>query len=163
MFLRNAWYVVAWDCDVARTLLPLTVLGDRIVLYRTTRGTPVALEDACVHRKLPLSLGRLVDDEVECGYHGLVYDFSGRCTRIPGAKHVPGIAKVRSYPAVSRYGLVWVWMGDPMRADPASIFEVEHCVPRLAAPVVRRPACDADIDDQRPVDPPLPRDPGVRT
>ena len=126
MFLRNAWYVVAWDCDVARTLLPLTVLGDRIVLYRTTRGTPVALEDACVHRKLPLSLGRLVDDEVECGYHGLVYDFSGRCTRIPGAKHVPGIAKVRSYPAVSRYGLVWVWMGDPMRADPASIFEVEH-------------------------------------
>jgi vanillate O-demethylase monooxygenase subunit len=126
MFLRNAWYVAAWDRDVTRALHPLTLLGDRVVLYRKADGNPVALEDACVHRKLPLSMGRLMGDEVECGYHGLVYDCTGRCTRIPGAKRVPPIARVRSYPAVSRYGLVWVWMGDPTRAVPGSIFEVEH-------------------------------------
>lgn len=126
MFLRNAWYVAAWDREVTRALRPQTLLGERLVLYRTVAGNPVALEDACVHRKLPLSMGRLVGDEVECGYHGLVYDCSGRCTRIPGAKRVPPIARVRGYPAVSRYGLVWVWMGDPARVDPSSIFEVQH-------------------------------------
>jgi len=126
LFLRNAWYVAAWDRDIARELRPVTILGDRIMLYRTMGGNPVALEDACAHRKLPLSMGRLNGDEVECGYHGLVYDRRGRCTHIPGSKRVPSIAKVRSYPTVSRYGLVWIWMGDAAQADPQSIFQVEH-------------------------------------
>jgi len=126
LFLKNAWYVAAWDRDVTRDLRAVTILGERLVLYRTLRGDPIALEDACVHRKLPLSFGRLRGDDVECGYHGLVYDCRGRCTHIPGAKRVPSIAKVRSYPAVSRYGLTWIWMGDASRADPRSIFQVEH-------------------------------------
>jgi vanillate O-demethylase monooxygenase subunit len=126
MFLKNAWYVAAWDAEVTRQLQPVTILNERIVLYRTLAGEPVALEDACVHRKLPLSMGRLRDDEVECGYHGMVYGADGRCTHIPGCKRVPGIARVRSYPALSRYGLVWIWMGEPARADPEAVFPVEH-------------------------------------
>jgi len=126
MFLKNAWYVAAWDRDVTRTLLPLTILGERIVFYRAQSGDPVALENACVHRKLPLSMGRLKGDEVECGYHGMIYGADGRCTHIPGFNRVPGIARVRSYPVVSRHGLVWIWMGDPARADSAAIFPVDH-------------------------------------
>ncbi|MBV8495188.1 MAG: aromatic ring-hydroxylating dioxygenase subunit alpha [Gammaproteobacteria bacterium] len=126
MILKNAWYAAAWDREVARTLLPLTIGGERIVLYRTLAGDPVALEDACAHRKLPLSMGRLTGDSVECGYHGMVYGASGRCTHIPGFPRVPAVARVRSYPVAFRYGLVWIWMGDPARADPTSIFPVEH-------------------------------------
>jgi len=95
-------------------------------LYRTEGGLPVALEDACPHRKLPLSMGRLKQDEVECGYHGLVFNGAGRCTHVPGVKRAPGSVKVKSYPAVSRYGLVWLWMGDPAKADPQTIFPVDH-------------------------------------
>lgn len=126
VFLKNAWYVVAWDHEVGRDLRPITVLGERIVLYRTEAGDAVALEDACPHRKLPLSMGRLRGDEVECGYHGLVFDCSGRCTHMPGVEIVPPGARVRGYPLASRYGLVWIWMGDAERADPAQIFPVEH-------------------------------------
>ena len=126
MFLRNAWYVAAWDHEVTRDLRAVRVLGDSIVLYRTEAGEPVALEDACRHRKLPLSMGRLKGDELECGYHGLVYDRAGICTRIPGVKRVPGSVCVRSYPAVSRYGLVWIWMGSVAQAHSATIFPVEH-------------------------------------
>jgi vanillate O-demethylase monooxygenase subunit len=127
VFLKNAWYVAAWDHEVGRELRPAMLLGERVVLYRTAAGDPVALEDACPHRKLPLSLGRLTGDEVECGYHGLKFDCTGRCTHMPGAERIPPGAKVRHYPALSRYGLLWIWMGDPARADPAKIFEVEHC------------------------------------
>jgi vanillate O-demethylase monooxygenase subunit len=126
VFLKNAWYVAAWDREVTRELRPVQILGERIALYRTQAGAPVALEDACPHRKLPLSMGRLCGDEVECGYHGLVFDPSGRCSRIPGATKIPRSACVRSYPAVSRYGFVWIWMGATARADPNLLFPVDH-------------------------------------
>lgn len=126
MFLKNAWYVAAWDHEVTRTPLAQTLLGERVVLYRTEAGLPVALEDACPHRKLPLSMGRVKGDHLECGYHGLTFDGRGQCVRVPGATRIPPAARVRSYPVVSRYGLVWIWMGDAALADPRTIFEVEH-------------------------------------
>ncbi len=126
MFLRNAWYVAACEHEISRSLRPLTLLGERIVFFQKEDGTPVALEDACPHRKLPLSLGRLKGDEVECGYHGLTFDCSGRSVRTPGNQPVPPGASVRSYPLQSRYGLIWIWMGEPARADPAHIFEVSN-------------------------------------
>src|SRR5215469_3217534 len=112
-FMRNAWYVAAWDREVTRDLLSVQVLGERIVLYRTECGTPVALEDACPHRKLPLSMGRIHGDHVECGYHGLTFDCEGACVRAPGSPRIPQGAKVRSYPLAERYGLLWIWMGEP--------------------------------------------------
>lgn len=117
MFLRNAWYVAGLQSHITRELRPLTILGERIVFYRKQDGTPVALEDACPHRKLPLSKGRLRQDDVECGYHGLTFDCTGQCIAAPTQKLVPAGAQVRNYPAVDQYGLVWVWMGDPGKAD----------------------------------------------
>ncbi len=124
MFLHNAWYVAAWDHEVGRSLTPVRMLDQALVLYRTQAGSVAALEDACPHRKLPLSMGRLQGDQVECGYHGLTFDATGTCTRVPGAERIPHRACVRSYPVEERYGLVWVWMGDPTLADPARIFDV---------------------------------------
>ena len=65
MFLKNAWYVAGWSVDYGQELVAQTLLGRRVVLYRKGDGAPVALEDACPHRKLPLSKGRLKDDAIE--------------------------------------------------------------------------------------------------
>lgn len=126
MFLFNAWYVAAMDRELADQPLAIRILNERIVLYRQTDGTAVALEDACAHRKLPLSMGRIQGDHIECGYHGLVYNAAGQCVRMPCADRIPKKARVRSYPLVSRYGLLWIWMGSAERADPATIFDVKH-------------------------------------
>jgi phenylpropionate dioxygenase-like ring-hydroxylating dioxygenase large terminal subunit len=126
MFIRNAWYVAAWDRDLKDQLLPLTILGERVVLYRQTNGTPVALEDACVHRKLPLSMGRIKGDEVECGYHGLRFDGSGACVLIPCSAYIPRSARVRRYPLELRYGLLWIWMGEEQAADADDILSIPH-------------------------------------
>src|SRR5687768_12079412 len=98
MFLRNAWYVAAWSKELNEGTLPVQMLGDRVVLYRKTDGKVAALEDACPHRKLPLSMGRIKGDHIECGYHGLTFDCSGTCVKVPGAAHIPPSAQVRSYP-----------------------------------------------------------------
>jgi phenylpropionate dioxygenase-like ring-hydroxylating dioxygenase large terminal subunit len=126
MYLRNVWYVAAAADEVTRTPRPFTVLGEKVAFYRTEKGEPFALEDACPHRKLPLSMGRLKGDTVECGYHGMRFDRSGACSWAPGQSRIPPNAKVKAYPVTERYGFVWIWMGDPSRANADDIFKVEH-------------------------------------
>ncbi len=125
-FLHNAWYVAALSPEVGRHLLPVRLLSQAIVLYRTQDGAPVALEDACPHRKLPLSMGRIKDDAVECGYHGLTFDCAGRCIDAATQQRIPPFARVRSYPVYDRYGLLWIWMGDASRANPEEILPIEN-------------------------------------
>jgi len=127
MFIKNTWYVAGWSSDFDRSLRPLRILDEEIVIYRTGDGKPVALEDACPHRKLPLSKGYLKGDNVECGYHGLTFDCSGACVRAPTQEGmIPKRAVVKSYPTVDRWNLLWIWMGDPERADPDEIFHIDN-------------------------------------
>lgn len=120
-FPLNAWYAAAYDVEVGRTLLARTVCNQQLVLFRKTDGSVAALEDACWHRLMPLSLGRLEGDEVTCGYHGLVYNAQGRCTHMPSQETLNPSACVRAYPLVEKHRFVWVWPGDPAKADPALV------------------------------------------
>ena len=126
MFLRNAWYVAAWDHEVGVAPKAVCLLGEEVVLYRRADGSVAALEDACPHRKLPLSMGRVRGDLIECGYHGMTFDGRGVCTRVPGDGRIPPGARVRAYPIVARYGLLWIWMGESQAADPSLIYDVAH-------------------------------------
>ena len=121
MFLRKAWYVAAWDSEVSAEPLARTLLGEPVVLFRTKDGSPVALEDRCCHRQLPLSMGKVIGDEIQCGYHGLRFDGQGRCTQVPGQALVPPGAAVRGYRLCERWGWIWIWMGDPHLADESAI------------------------------------------
>ena len=122
MFLRNCWYVAAWDSEVHRLqLLRRILLDEPVLLYRKSDGRVVALEDRCCHRHAPLSMGRIKGDNVECRYHGLRFDPAGRCVHIPWQENIPPSACVRSYPVVERYHWVWIWMGDPALADESRI------------------------------------------
>lgn len=126
MFLRNSWYIAAWSTELHRELRHCRVLNEAIVLYRKGDGTPVALEDACAHRKLPLSMGVLKGDVIQCGYHGLEFDCTGTCIHIPGQDKIPPKAAVRCYPAAERWGLIWVWMGNIDEADEAKIIDIPY-------------------------------------
>jgi len=119
-FLRNAWYVAAWGAEVREgELFHRTILGEPVLLYRKRNGTPVALGNRCPHRFAPLHLGKLRGDVVECGYHGLQFDGTGACIHNPhGGGALPRAARVRLYPLIERYSALWIWMGDPERANP---------------------------------------------
>ena len=122
MFQRNAWYVAAWDHEVAADKpLGRVILGEPVVLYRRRDGGAVALEDRCCHRHYPLHKGTVVDDCIQCHYHGLTFDDSGKCVRVPGQALIPETARVKRYPVAERHRWVWVWMGDPALADESGI------------------------------------------
>ncbi len=121
MLLRDHWYVAAWADEIGATPLARTLLGEPLVLFRDGAGAVAALRDFCPHRGMPLSLGRVVDGVLECGYHGLCFAGDGRCVKVPGQDTVPAAAGAKAYPTVERWRWIWVWMGDPARADPARI------------------------------------------
>src|SRR5471030_2614207 len=122
MFIRNIWYVAAWDFEIAgAAFFTRTILATPILFYRREDGVPVAFEDRCCHRGAPLSVGRREGDRVRCGYHGLLFDETGACREIPGQAIVPNQFGVRSFPLCERDRFVWIWMGDPARADAALV------------------------------------------
>jgi vanillate O-demethylase monooxygenase subunit len=123
MFLRNCWYVAAWDHELSQgTPIARTVIGEPLVLFRGADGRALAWEDRCLHRHAPLSKGRVEGDGLRCLYHGLAFDGQGRCRHAPGSGPVPG-GRVRTFPLALRSSWLWVWMGDPALADPALIPE----------------------------------------
>jgi vanillate O-demethylase monooxygenase subunit len=124
IFLKNCWYVAAWDHELLDGRKPArTILEKPVVLFRGASGKYVALDDRCCHRGAPLSMGRIEGDCLRCMYHGMKYDPSGACIEVPGQDRIPKTLRVHSYPIVERGHLLWIWMGDPALADPALIVD----------------------------------------
>ena len=124
VFLRNAWYCAGWDTDVGigrEDLVVRRIAGRSILLYRTTEGRLVAMEDRCPHRSAPLSLGRKEGDAVRCMYHGLLFGPDGECREVPGMNKLPPNCAAATLPVVERDNWIWVWMGDAVNADESLI------------------------------------------
>jgi phenylpropionate dioxygenase-like ring-hydroxylating dioxygenase large terminal subunit len=109
--VTKAWYVACLASELERGPLARTILGTPVVLFRGPDGRPAALLDRCAHRNVPLSIGRMVDQRLECAYHGWQYGPDGRCMKIPGLCLDPDrdVRCVPRFPAVEQDGLVWVW------------------------------------------------------
>lgn len=125
-FLYNCWYVAAWADEIGRTLFHRRILDMPLVLYRTEGGEPVALLDRCPHKWAPLHRGKLIGDTVQCGYHGLCFDAKGACAHNPYSDTTPAAARVRSFPLVEKDSLIWIWTGDPEKADASSIIDCSY-------------------------------------
>lgn len=123
-FVENAWYVAGWSREFSIDPVRVKMLGINIVVFRNQDGTVCALQDQCPHKLLPLSMGKVVPGGLQCGYHGLTFDATGQCVRVPGQDNIPPNAKVRSFTAVERHNIVWLWMGEPEQADEALIFDL---------------------------------------
>ena len=117
MFLKNTGYVCAQPEEINRTPMSRTICNERIAFWRKEDGTPIAFEDRCCHRRMPLSKGKVLGDVLECYYHGLQFDEGGSCIHVPGQNTIPPEARVHTYPIVEKYNWIWIWMGDPALAD----------------------------------------------
>jgi len=120
-FLKNAWYAAAWADEIKDAFLARRILEEPVLMFRRENASAVALADRCPHRFVPLSMGRRHGDVVECVYHGLRFDGAGMCVHNPHGDAIAKALRVRTYPLVEKYRALWIWMGDPSRADPSRI------------------------------------------
>src|SRR5262249_37504753 len=97
-----------------------------IVVFRGDDGRLRALENRCAHRQLKLSMGQVGGCQLACAYHGWTYDETGRVTHFPHDLfgRPPLKVRIRTYPVRERYGLIWVFPGDPAMAERRSIPDI---------------------------------------
>ncbi|MEO5764266.1 MAG: aromatic ring-hydroxylating dioxygenase subunit alpha [Casimicrobiaceae bacterium] len=118
-FVRNAWYVAGMAAEFKTDDLRGMVIAKKpVVIWRGADGKVVAFDDRCVHKRMPLSCGKiLANGTIECAYHGFTYDTTGKCVAIPSQMDlpIPTRAKLRPFPVVEQDGVVWLWAGDPAR------------------------------------------------
>src|SRR5689334_8236447 len=101
-FLGNQWYVAATVHEIGAAPFSRMICGQPLLMYRRASGEVVCLENRCPHRKYPLSRGEIINDEIQCGYHGLRFAPEGHCTLIPAQSTIPRNLSVRSYPVIER-------------------------------------------------------------
>ncbi|NML46248.1 aromatic ring-hydroxylating dioxygenase subunit alpha [Ramlibacter sp. G-1-2-2] len=123
-FPKNAWYVACTPDEINAKPLGRTICNERIAFYRQANGQVAAVEDFCPHRGAQLSLGYVCDNNLVCGYHGLVMGCDGKTVSMP-LQRTAGFPKIKAYPVVERYGFIWVWPGEAEKADPAKIHHLE--------------------------------------
>ena len=127
MFI-NFWYPICTSDELeAGQPYQSTVLGFGLVAFRDQKGVPHVLSDTCVHRGGSLGRGKVVDDCIQCPYHGWRYSGDGRCALIPSQREQgspPARAKVDSYPVVERYGVVFAFLGDLPEGERPPFYEI---------------------------------------
>ena len=137
---EDRWYPVAWTHQLkAESIIPVTIWQQSIVIYRDSQGEVYALENACPHKGIELHLGEVQGDHITCPYHGWEFDSTGQCVNIPYFSDQQKLPRAcaRSYPAVDRYGIVWVFPGNPEQAAAEKVPEIpEYSNPDcLAIPI----------------------------
>lgn len=113
--IPNQWYAVMDSSQVRSKPVGVVRMGGKLVFWRDSTGKVICFRDKCVHRGVQLSKGRIMNDHLQCPFHGLEYDASGRVTRIPAnGKNttVPDRFSVNSYPTHEAYDFIWIWWGE---------------------------------------------------
>lgn len=116
-FVKNCWYIAAWSKEIEdESILARRICNIPLAIFKTN-GKTAALRDSCPHRFAPLSLGRIENGSVVCGYHGLGFNTDGACTTNPHGPITKSMC-VKSFPTIERHRAIWVWLGDAEKANP---------------------------------------------
>lgn len=114
--LRQYWMPAALSDELmgARPVVAVTLLGEKLVLFRDESGTLGLIGRHCPHRGADLCYGRLEDNGLRCPFHGWHFDVTGQCVEQPaepaGSKMHEKITTA-AYPVVEKNGIIWAYMG----------------------------------------------------
>lgn len=119
--VAQSWYVAARSRHVPRGRIRVVeMLGRRIALYRAASNRVHAIDATCPHLGADLGLGRVAGEEIECAFHHWRFAGDGTCVAAPGCAEPPS-RRARAYPAVDRWGFVWLFNG------PRATFDLPEC------------------------------------
>jgi phenylpropionate dioxygenase-like ring-hydroxylating dioxygenase large terminal subunit len=114
--VRRYWQPAALvdEMRAERPLVPVTLMGERLVLFRDEQGRYGLMERQCPHRGADLCFGRLEDGGLRCAFHGWLFDVTGQCLEQPaeptGSRSHQHL-KHRAYPCQERNGIVFAYLG----------------------------------------------------
>ena len=85
-FYPNGWLPVLESSALKKSqILPIFAFGNDLVAFRSTAGKVTVLDAYCPHLGAHLGYGgRVINDNVNCPFHGWIFNQSGECVHIPG-------------------------------------------------------------------------------
>jgi phenylpropionate dioxygenase-like ring-hydroxylating dioxygenase large terminal subunit len=113
--LRNYWYPIVQSPEVADKPVMVRCVSEDLVVWRDSKGTAYVFSDFCPHRATRLSNGHVQGDALQCIFHGLRFDGSGRCVMMPWEPDdSPALGRIRAlaYPTEEVRGLIFAYLGD---------------------------------------------------
>ena len=120
--LEDHWHIICASKNLKRKLKALTIFSKHLVIFRDEHGKPVAVEDRCAHRNLPLQCGKLVKGHLQCPYHGWTYNSKGQVSHIPAIpkqQEQSSKFKIKTYPCYEKTGYIWVCISqNPIHKSP---------------------------------------------
>jgi phenylpropionate dioxygenase-like ring-hydroxylating dioxygenase large terminal subunit len=140
---HRSWYPVCLSTELAAgNVIGRDLLGTRVVAWRDGAGKPVVQGAWCPHLGADLSVGQLVDGRLRCAYHHWSFDGQGACAHIPTGDKIPAAARIFTYPAEEKWGLVWAFNGET----------ADFPVPRIPGGEPATIDCEAHTRGERPWD-----------
>ncbi len=120
--LRNYWYPILQSEELPEGKpIGLTLLGEDLVAWRDSQGKPCVVTDRCPHRNARFTMGRVLDGQIQCAFHGLRFDGEGRCVLIPWEPEDSKLLaelSIAGYPTGEFGGYVWAYLGDTVEFPP---------------------------------------------
>src|SRR6266571_2056156 len=116
---RRYWIPALHGREIAEADSPpvrVQLLGEKLVAFRDSEGRIGVIDEFCAHRSVSLWFGRNEECGLRCPYHGWKYDITGQCVDLPSEPGESGMRqgiKLKSYPAIERGDVVWIYMGPP--------------------------------------------------
>jgi 5,5'-dehydrodivanillate O-demethylase len=114
--MRCYWHPIAASVEVneENPTKEVRLLGEDLVLFRSTNGVVGLIEPSCPHRKANLSYGVPEPEGIRCAYHGWLFDETGACIDQPsepaGSKFKDKV-KLKAYKTEELGGLIFAYMG----------------------------------------------------
>lgn len=114
--MRRYWLPVRLSSELPKGAapMPITMLGENLVLFRDEAGRAGLLHRQCPHRRADLSYGRIEDGGLRCLYHGWLFDVAGNCLEQPGEpveSTYKDEVKACAYPVVEKSGMLFAYLG----------------------------------------------------
>ncbi|BCU71597.1 aromatic ring-hydroxylating oxygenase subunit alpha [Stygiolobus caldivivus] len=113
--MLNEWIPVSFS-DQVKSILSVTTLSRDIILWNYA-GRILAFNDLCPHRSAKLSLGKVIDGEIECPYHGWRFDHNGELVLVPSLGKKINV-KLTKYNTLEKYGIVWISISHELHEIP---------------------------------------------
>jgi phenylpropionate dioxygenase-like ring-hydroxylating dioxygenase large terminal subunit len=110
----SSWLVALPSTDLKSKPVSRKIMGEQIVFYRDSKGKAHALENICPHKQALLSEGRVINDNIQCPYHGWEFGGDGKCKNIPSLpkEHCSkNKAVTKTYEVHEDARFIWVYWG----------------------------------------------------
>ena len=126
--MRRFWQPIALSSELGARPLALTILGEKLVLFRDMSGRLGLFHRHCAHRGTSLEWGIPVTSGLRCCYHGWTYDIDGQCLETPGE---PPHSKLKdsvvqgAYPVREVDKLIFAYMGPPDEQPEMAIWDTQ--------------------------------------